>query len=211
MFSDLAMIPSMIGYCAAAFEVGDRAPDPAIERTGRFMVSASIGLGAARRFAGCVRLLNFNPIYLGLHMKKIVVFAMVLAVFGTSAVATGDTRQLVQMPPPMIQHMLSNMRDHLLALTEILNAMGSGEYQRAADVAEQRIGLSSLKAHGASHMAPLMPAPMQDIGTRMHKAASQFSLVVQEAGADGNVKRAVAALSKVTEQCVACHAAYRAH
>ena len=47
--------------------------------------------------------------------------------------------------------------------------------------------------------------------TQMHKAASQFALVAQETGADGNTQRAVAALSKITEQCVACHAAYRAH
>ena len=60
-------------------------------------------------------------------------------------------------------------------------------------------------------MAPFMPKPMQDIGTRMHKAASQFALVAQDTGADGNVSRAVGALSRVTEQCVACHAAYRAH
>ena len=111
----------------------------------------------------------------------------------------------------MIRYMLLNMRDHLLAITEIQRALGSGEYQRAADIAEQRIGGSSLVSHGASHMAPFMPEPMRDIGTQMHKAASQFALVSQETGADGNVARAVEALSKVTEQCVACHAACRAH
>ena len=144
-------------------------------------------------------------------MKYKVACAALLASFFASAMAAADSRQLVEMPAPMTQHMLSNMRDHLLALTEIQQAVGAGQYQRAAEVAEQRIGLSSLKLHGASHMAPLMPQSMQDIGTQMHKAASQFSIVVQEVGADGNVNRAVSALSKITEQCVACHAAYRAH
>ena len=123
----------------------------------------------------------------------------------------GDARELVKMPAPMTEHMLSNMRDHLLAITEIQRSIGSGDFQRASEIAETRIGLSSLALHGASHMAPFMPKPMQDIGTQMHKAASQFGLVAQEAGADGNTMRTVAALSKVTEQCVACHAAYRAH
>ena len=145
----------------------------------------------------------------GPHMKLL--SAVVLGLCITSALAADDTRQLVTMPAPMTQHLLSNMRDHLSALTEIQRALGSGEYQQAADVAERRIGLSSLESHGASHMAPFMPKPMQDIGTQMHRAASQFALVAQETGADGNVARAVAALSKVTEQCVACHAAYRAH
>jgi hypothetical protein len=145
------------------------------------------------------------------QMKRVVVFIIAVAMCAMSAVADDDARQLVKMPAPMSQHMLSNMRDHLLAITEIQRALGAGEYQRAADIAEQRIGVSSLASHGASHMAPFMPKPMQDIGNQMHTAASQFALVAQETGADGNVARAVGALSKVTEQCVACHAAYRAH
>jgi hypothetical protein len=127
------------------------------------------------------------------------------------AAKAADSRQLVEMPAPMVQHMLSNMRDHLAALAEIQRALGAGEYQRASEVAEKRIGLSSLDAHGASHMAPYMPKPMQDIGTEMHRAASRFALVAQDAGADGSAAKAIGALAKVTEQCVACHAAYRAH
>ena len=144
-------------------------------------------------------------------MKRAVILTIVAATCSASAPGADDARQLVSLPAPMIQHMLSNMRDHLLAVTEIQRALGAADYQRAADIAEQRIGLSSLESHGASHMAPFMPKPMQDIGTRMHKAASQFALVAQDTGADGNVSRAVGALSRVTEQCVACHAAYRAH
>ena len=144
-------------------------------------------------------------------MKSTLVLAFVAVMFGTSALATDDARQLVNMPAMMSRHMLSNMRDHLLAITRIQTALGSGEYQRAASIAEERIGLSSLELHGASHMAPFMPKPMQDIGTRMHKAASQFALIAQETGADGNLSRAVGALARITEQCVACHAAYRAH
>ena len=145
-------------------------------------------------------------------MRKALLLSFIVAAYcvGAPAEAT-DSRQLVEMPPPMAQHMLSNMRDHLVAITEILRALGNGEFQRASEVAERRIGLSSLDAHGAAHMAPYMPKAMQDIGTQMHRAASRFALVAQEAGADGNSAKAVSALSKVTEQCVACHAAYRAH
>jgi hypothetical protein len=144
-------------------------------------------------------------------MRSISTVALALIMASPTSIAAEDSRQLVTMPAPMTQHMLTNMRDHLLSITEIQRAVGAGEYERAADIAEHRLGLSSLESHGASHMAPFMPKPMQDIGTQMHKAASQFALVVQETGADGNVARAVGALSKVTEQCVACHATYRAH
>ena len=144
-------------------------------------------------------------------MKPQLALGLALAAVTFSTLAADDARQLVKMPAPMTQHMLANMRDHLLALTQIQSALGAGAYDRAAQIAEQRIGLSSLESHGAAHMASFMPKAMQDIGTNMHKAASQFALIAQETGADGNVQRSVAALARVTEQCVACHQAYRAH
>jgi cytochrome c556 len=69
--------------------------------------------------------------------------------------------------------------------------------------------MSSLEAHGASHLAGFMPQGMQDIGTAMHKAASRFAVTAQEAGVTRDLPRALGALSEVTTQCVACHAAYR--
>jgi hypothetical protein len=134
------------------------------------------------------------------------------AIASSTAVAADDSaRQLVTLPEPMRQHLLANMRDHLAAINEIQQLLGSGAFQRAADVAEKRLGMSSLELHGASHMAAFMPKAMQDIGTQMHKAASRFALVAQETGADGNAQRAIGSLAQVTAQCVACHAAYRTH
>jgi hypothetical protein len=138
------------------------------------------------------------------------VAAVLTATLCASALAE-DARTLVKLPPPMAEHMLANMRDHLGAINEIQSALGTGEFQRASDIAERRLGLSSLAAHGAAHMAPFMPGGMQEIGTQMHKAASRFALTAQEAGAGGSLGPAVTALAAVTAQCVACHAAYRAH
>jgi len=145
---------------------------------------------------------------------KVPGFFLLLALFSftPTAVAGGDdTRQLVDMPPMMQQHMLRNMRDHLAALMEIQQALGSGAFERAADIAENRLGMSSLASHDAAHMAPRMPKEMQEIGTHMHREASQFARLAQEAAVDVNVKQAVAKLASLTQQCVACHAAYRVH
>ena len=144
--------------------------------------------------------------------KSEITLALALALvpcltFGSS----GDTRQLVELPDMMREHMLVNMRDHLAAITEIQDALAAGTFDQAANLAETRIGMSSLEAHHASHMAPFMPKEMQEIGTQMHRAASQFALVAKETAVDGNMKRAIGALAKITQQCVACHAAYRAH
>jgi len=118
-----------------------------------------------------------------------------------------DTRQLVKMPDTMQAHMLANMRDHLASLNTILSHLTANEWQQAAEIAEQQLGMSSLDSHGAAHMAGYMPKAMQDIGTAMHRAASRFSRKVQES----ELIPALKGLQEITAACVACHAAYRIH
>ena len=123
----------------------------------------------------------------------------------------GDARQLVHFPEAMRLHTIASMRDHLLALQEINVALSKNEFDLAARTAEQRLGMSSLDAHGAAHLAPHMPKPMQDIGTGMHRAASRFAVEAQNASVGNDVRPALAALGAVMQQCVACHATYRLH
>jgi hypothetical protein len=122
-----------------------------------------------------------------------------------------DPRQLVSFPEPMRQHTMANMRDHLLALQEIDQALSKSDFDQAAKVAEERLGMSSLEAHGASHLAPYMPKGMQETGTRMHRAASRFAIEAQNASVGNDLKPALAALGAVMQECVACHATYRLH
>jgi hypothetical protein len=122
-----------------------------------------------------------------------------------NSVASNDTRILVELPEMMQQHMLSNMRDHLAAINEILVYLDNDELEKAAEIAEYRLGMSSLKSHGASHMAKFMPEGMRQAGTAMHKAASRFALKAQE----GEALPAYKALSDITSACVACHSGYR--
>ncbi|MGB0849550.1 MAG: hypothetical protein ACPGSM_22635 [Thiolinea sp.] len=146
-------------------------------------------------------------------MKRIV--SITVALLGMSLMSGAiaeDKRQLLNFPPMMRDHMLQNMRDHLMALQEIQAFMAVSEYEKAADVAETRLGMSSLDNHGASHMAQMMPKPMQDIGTAMHKAASRFAVTIQEISVDdSDLRPALKGLAEITQQCVACHAAYRVH
>jgi len=119
--------------------------------------------------------------------------------------AESPVRVLVKMPERMQQHMLANMRDHLLAIHEILQHMNTGDLDKAAAVAEFRLGMSALSSHGAEHMGRMMPKGMRKIGQGMHKAASRFSRRAEE----GDGVLAYRALTDVTASCVACHAAYR--
>ena len=140
-------------------------------------------------------------------MKKLIQLTslLTLAVASFASQAAEDNRQLVKMPEMMQAHMLSNMRDHLVTINQILIAMSAGKLNEAADLAESRLGMSSLDKHGAAHMAKVMPEQMRRTGTGMHRAASQFALKAQE----GDTAGAYRALTKVTTSCVACHSAYR--
>lgn len=123
----------------------------------------------------------------------------------------GDPRQLVSFPEPLRLHTIASMRDHLLTLQKIDVALSKGDFETASRVAEQRLGMSSLELHAASHIAPFMPKGMQDIGTEMHHAASRFAVEAENASVNNDVRPALAALGAVMQQCVACHSAYRLH
>lgn len=123
--------------------------------------------------------------------------------------APEDLRTLVELPDALRQHMLANMRDHLLALQQIQEALASEEFDQAGQIAEQRLGLTSLERHGAHAVGPFMPEAMRMTGTAMHRAASQFAVTVSDASATGDIRPALSDLARVTAQCVACHEGFR--
>lgn len=131
------------------------------------------------------------------------------AAAGSHQVAPEDARQTVHFPKALREHTLANMRDHLLALQQIQEALAREEYDKAGDIAEQRLGMTSLGLHGAHDVAKYMPRGMREAGSAMHRGASRFAVAAKDAGATGDVKPALDALAKVTAQCVACHAGYR--
>jgi hypothetical protein len=120
-----------------------------------------------------------------------------------------DTREFVQFPPELVEHTIANMRDHLLTLQQINEALAGGEPEKAGKIAEDRLGMSSLRLHGAAEVAKYMPQGMQDAGTAMHKAASRFAIEAQNLGVTGELRPALGALGEVMAACVGCHAGYR--
>jgi len=140
-------------------------------------------------------------------MSRILSFILAVLVAGLpgTSVSSNDARILIELPEMMQQHMLSNMRDHLVAINEILVYLGNDELDKAAEIAEYRLGMSSLESHGASHMAGFMPEGMRQAGTTMHSAASRFALKAQE----GEALPAYKALAEITAACVTCHSRYK--
>jgi cytochrome c556 len=124
-----------------------------------------------------------------------------------SAAAAADERVPVDLPPMMREHMLANMREHLEVLAQAQGLAAKESWDPAAQLVENRLGMSSLESHGASHMAQHMPPAMGELGSEMHRAASRLSRVLQEA----DPMRVLAGFAEVLERCQACHRAFRIH
>jgi len=119
----------------------------------------------------------------------------------------GDVRQLVSMPDQARELMRKDMLDHLSALNEIIGYLAENNLDAAADIAETRMGKSSMGKHRGTGMGPgrYMPPEMRKLGWGMHDAASRFSQTAKQ----GDLKGAYSDLQKVTGSCVACHYSYR--
>ena len=133
-----------------------------------------------------------------------------------------DTRKEVEVPPPMRAHMLSNMRSHAEAISEILVALSQGDGAKASMTAESRLGLSAPGSaackpgaatgelgEAPAMMARHMPDDMRALGMAMHEQASKFAEEAAKVKQGADLRPALAALAQVTQGCSACHAAYR--
>jgi len=96
--------------------------------------------------------------------------------------------------PELREHTLANMRDQLLALQQMQEALARGDYDGAAKTAERRLGMTLLIAHGAHEVAKYMPKGMQDAGTAMHRSASRFAVSLQKASITGALRKPLADL-----------------
>lgn len=145
--------------------------------------------------------------------KTFLVTACAAAIlFGAAAGWAADDRVLVAMPKPMQEHMLASMRDHLQVLNDILADVAAERYDDAAQVAEERLGMSSFGLHEAGHMAAYMPTGMQEAGGALHHAASRFAIAAKDMDVDRSyegVKKLTAAIGDMTAACTLCHSGYR--
>jgi hypothetical protein len=148
----------------------------------------------------------------GQPMRQLLSASVVLAGWVGAQAYAQESRQLVDFPPPMREHLLSNMRDHLSTLDQVLADVAAQQFDKAGKLLEVRLGMSSLTAHDAAHMAPFMPKPMQEMGTAMHHAASQLVITLQNAsvsGSEDSLRHVFSGLHEVTKACTGCHATYR--
>lgn len=150
-----------------------------------------------------------------MHIRRGIAVASLLAIAGTMAVNAGeaeDTRTRIELPDGIESKMLVNMRDHIGALDDIIQAVQAGEYEKAEAVAESRLGWSSLVRLGDQKVAHHWAKPMQKMADKMYRSASNFVIVAQNASVEESkegYRKMMAALAEVTSACRGCHDAYR--
>ena len=121
--------------------------------------------------------------------------------------STNDARIFVEMPEQTRGFMKQDMLDHLVAMNDIIALLDSGDLNALAEVAETRIGRSSMGKYRATGKGPgrYMPLEMRNIGWSMHDAASEMAELAKKGDKAGVIK----ALHKLTTACVVCHNSYR--
>lgn len=114
-----------------------------------------------------------------------------------------DKRSPVPLLPMMANHQKANMRDHLVAVQEIVAALGKDDFA-AVEKSAGRIGLSAEMGRMCTHMG--MGAPgFTDKALGFHRAADKIALAARERDS----KRVLQELGTTLETCTSCHATYK--
>jgi len=114
-----------------------------------------------------------------------------------------DTRRPVPLLPMMADHQKQNMRQHLVAVQEIVAALASDDFggvERAAG----RIGFSEQMGQMCTHMGAGAPGfTEQALG--FHRAADRIAVAARER----DRTRVLSELGATLQTCTSCHAAWK--
>ena len=116
-----------------------------------------------------------------------------------------DLRTPVPLLPMMAHHQKQNMRDHLVAVQEIIVAMSTSDYT-GVERAASRIGFSDQMGRMCSHMGAGAPG-FTDMALTFHRTAD----TVAEAARKKDKDAVLIALGRTIAKCTGCHAAFKQH
>jgi hypothetical protein len=114
-----------------------------------------------------------------------------------------DTRAPVPLLPMMAEHQKRNMRDHLLAVQEIIAAMAGDDFA-AIERSAGRIGYSEQMGQMCAHMGAGAPG-FTDKALEFHRTADTIAVAAKAQDRAGVLK----ALGATLQTCTGCHATFR--
>lgn len=114
-----------------------------------------------------------------------------------------DTRAAVPLLPMMANHQKQNMRDHLVAVQEIVSGLARDDFG-AIEKAARRIGYSEQMGAMCSHMGAGAPG-FTDQAIAFHKTADTIADAARSKDRDAVVR----ALGATLGTCTGCHATWK--
>jgi hypothetical protein len=116
---------------------------------------------------------------------------------------TMDKRAPVPLLPMMANHQKQNMRDHLVAVQEIIIALATEDYA-AIEKAAGRIGFSEQMGRMCSHMGAGAPG-FTDVALTFHRTADTITTAAQQRDRVAVTR----ALGATLQTCTGCHETFR--
>ena len=114
-----------------------------------------------------------------------------------------DTRAPVPLLPMMANHQKQNMRDHLVAVQEIVAALATDDFA-AVERAAGRIGFSEQMGQTCTHMGAGAPG-FTEQALNFHHTADRISAAAR----DRDRARVLTELGATLQTCTSCHAAWK--
>jgi len=123
--------------------------------------------------------------------------------WGTAALDELDTRTPVPLLPTMANHQKQNMRDHLVAVQEIVQAAATNDFD-AIEKAAKRIGYSDGMGQMCTHMGAGAPG-FTEQSLRFHRTADRIA----QAARTKQRAKVLDELGTTLQTCTACHAVWK--
>jgi len=114
-----------------------------------------------------------------------------------------DSRKPVPLLPMMANHQKQNMRDHLLAVQEIVLALSTDDFA-AIEASAKRIGFSDKEAAMCNHMGAGAPAFIEQALAFHHQADR-----IGEAARARDRAKVVTELGATLQTCTSCHGTWK--
>lgn len=126
------------------------------------------------------------------------------------AAASEDARQLVAVDARTRALVLTEMRDFLFAVNQIVTGVVNDDRISVAKAA-RFVGLSHFATREDTGALPVYraasaPIEFRQLGARMH---ATFDLIAETAEQGGEMRRVLQQLADGTNLCIGCHARYR--
>jgi hypothetical protein len=114
-----------------------------------------------------------------------------------------DTRVAVPLLPMMANHQKQNMRDHLVAVQEIVLAAANDDFT-GVEKAAARIGFSDQMGQMCNHMGAGAPG-FTEQAIAFHRTADRISAAAR----DKDRARVLSELGTTLQACTGCHAVWK--